>query len=470
MKVPDVDIKKPSGKIVVFSMPTPKPMIIIPASPDRSWMSRLGATDLGLPTSTANRTGWMVLNDQEVEVTWNGGKNRSDVRILCRTQGASSRVVSQFGNGIVTWKLPLRFRLPSEFGLRLRGPTNWPKEGVFPIEQVLDADSSPAPVSMSWRVTRIGIPVRFELGEPLCMIYPELQGLAAEVDPHIHTVEENSTSSKKADSVYEAETASRSSKGSIQQRYGREAHEASENASPARSDRESWAQGNEEAVGSHLQDSSVQEDHRLPLRIEDQSRECATPLGPARPAEPFYIENDFYDQASDLRSQFERVALAVSSMDPSANPFLYAHSEDAFQFITATAERIFAPDLLFSLLDRLRAWARQNLGVTHASTPQVKVYHGGSYRHFAKDDIRVSWHYLLSLTRDKKQAKRVKIFLESGSEGLGGPGFAVTKVTRFQLALNQLLVHDTRQAYGIDRDKGSTSPVAGTVLLDGYLW
>lgn len=464
MGVPDAETKKSSAKIEIVSMPTLKSMKIVPALASRSWMSRLDESDLWLPTSTANQTGWMILNDQEVEVTWNGGRAASDIRVVCRPQGPGSHVVSRFGNGVVTWEMPFFFRLRPEFNLRLRGLTNSPKEGAFPIEQILDADSIATGVSMSWRITRIGAPVRFELEEPLCMFYAELRSLAAELDPQIQTLEEVPSSSTNADSSSKTEAAS--GLPIDQRECGREAHDAGENASLVRSVRETWDQD----LSSHPQEPRAQENHHDPLKIEDRPRARGKLGDSTLLVAPFFIQNDFYDQASTLRSQFERVASAVSSMDPSVNPFLYAYTEHAYQIITATAERIFTADLLFSLLDRLRAWASQNLRVTHASTPRVQVCIGGSRRHFAKDDIRARWHYLLSLTRNEKHADRVKVLVESGCDDLDGVGAGVTQVTTLKLTFNELLVHDARRAYGIHRSSGSINPAKAIVLLDGYLW
>src|SRR4029077_2015717 len=209
MKDPGASVRKVSSKVVVSAIPTLKSMSIVPALPDRTWMSNLEATDRWLPTSIANQIGWMILNDQEIELTWNGGGSPSDLSISGSEVGTTTRVVSQFGHGIATWKLPFLFRFPLEVNLRLRGPTNWNREGAFPIEQILDAASSIADVSMSWKVTAVGIPVRFGIGEPLCMIYPELRGLADEVDPQIHGPDGEIAPEGHVNSSYKSAEASR---------------------------------------------------------------------------------------------------------------------------------------------------------------------------------------------------------------------------------------------------------------------
>jgi hypothetical protein len=400
----------------------------------------------------------MILNDQEIEMTWNGGRSPSDLLISCHQVGSSSRVVSQFGNGIATWRLPFLFRFPSEVNLRLRGPTNWHREGAFPIEQILDTASGSVDVWMNWKVTAIGIPIRFEVGEPLCVIYPELRGLTDEVDPQIHCIEDEIALEENGASL------SKKGFGSVQpdQDGGRqEVSEVNETTSRAANQGEfSVLLAEEEGAGPRrgLRDFSLGT-NCCDVPLKDQSR-----------LQSYYVEKDFYDQAATLRHQLERAVSSAISTDPTVNPLIYAYSENAYQFLAASAERVFSADLLFTLLERLRAWARQRLGTSYASTPRVQVYIKGSQRHFAKDNVQAGWHYLLCLTQTEKRTRPVGVLLESASQLLDGVGFFVSSVNRVKLNSNELLVHDARRAYRIDRVKGSTDPLEGKVLLDGYLW
>lgn len=443
-----------SGRVVVISLPSWKAMTLTPALPNRAWMNSLDATDRWLPTSIANQAGWMLLNDEEIEITWNGGSSPSDLSILGRNYGASLRVVSQFGSGIATWKLPFLFRFPIDMNLRLRGPTNLPREGAFPIEQILDAASSFAGASMNWKLTAIGTPVRFEIGEPICMIYPELSGLADDVDPQIHALEGGIVPKGEASASYTNRAASK-----LPDRQTDQVLPVNETMMVAGD--------TGEMSDSRKEGASRQEVERPSLGAERQSRSVT--LGSAARLERFWVEKDFYDRALMLREQFQHVISSVNPTDPTANPLTYAYQENAYQLVAASAERVFSADLLFSLLDRLRAWARQNLGATHASTPRLHVYINGNQRCFAKDDIRAGWHYLLSLTRNEKPSRQVRVLLESASE-IWDSRFGLGRVTRVNLDFNAILIHDAKRAYGIDRFKGSTNPSEGFVLLDGYLW
>jgi Family of unknown function (DUF6065) len=466
MKHPELVIKK-FDKVAVFSVSGRQDVDIVPALPFRPWMDRLEASDKWLPATIANQAGWIIVNREEIEVVWNGGESPSDVQISSRNPATSLSFVSQAGSGIVTWKLPLLFRLPPELNLRLRGPTNWYKEGAFPIEQVLDVDSSVSAVSMSWKVTKVGIPIRFEVGEPLCMIYPELRGLADEVDPEMRSIDEDPILKEHVRLPLETGTTSQPPNSQKKEQEG--GGEAKPIFSPLTNLSGTRIQLKDRELGSQSQQSEIQKIEALSPRTDGLSRNRPASPNPNFGLEPFRIENDFYDQAAALRDQFERVA-SQASIDPSSDALLFTYAEDVYQFVSANATRVFSADLLFGFLDRLRSWAGKELGAMHASTPRVQIYIRGSHRNFAKDDIRARWHYLLSLTRNKKQAKRVNILLESASAKTDGTRLRLNQVARVALDFNELLVHDARGAYGIEQVKEPTNPVGGVVLLEGYLW
>lgn len=452
---------KAGERVVLIATSHAKPISLVPAMPDRSWMNGLAATDHWLPTSVANQTGWMILNDQEVELTWNGGRSPSDLSILAREATTDTRFISYLGNGIVTWQLPFSFYLPSEVNLRLRGPSNWGKEGAFPIEQILDADSRLVGVSMNWKLTRIGTPVRFEVGEPICMIYPELRGLAEHVNPEVRISDGGVPLQERAIPVNN-EISPRSRTG-----QWRSSKSAGENVTAKANTNRSESM----AKRQFAQQVGASQELDGPLSAGIPVSPVANPAYNSKShLEPFYLQGDFYDQATVLRDQFERALSSASSTDPNANPFTYAYSENSYQFLAACAEKLFGPDVVFRFLDKLRAWARQTLGVAYASTPRVQIFIRGNQRHFAKDDIRVAWHYVLSITRSEKEIRRAKFILESPSARPRGVRWGLTSVQRVMLNFNELLVHNVKLAYGVDEVKATTDLSKGLVLLEGYLW
>ncbi len=185
--------------------------------------------------------------------------------------------------------------------------------------------------------------------------------------------------------------------------------------------------------------------------------------------EPLYLETDFFPLADVLREQFEQRILSTAA-DGSASPFCYAFNENRYQFLTASAERVFAAPPLQKLLATLKAWAARRLAASHVSTPQARMYLNGCSRELLRDEVAFGWHYALSLTRNRPyKAARIKVVVESGTDD-AVRNFEVSRVVSFQLKFNQLLVHRSSGAYRIETGKTSMNPLESDIFLDGYFW
>jgi hypothetical protein len=170
----------------------PRPaMRLVPAPSARAWMA--GTPERFayrcLPLLIANQAGWLVLNPEALRATWNGAEALDSVRVEsigCRPPAARSH----FGCGILTWTLPYLFRTPPGWNLLVRGPANYPKDGVYALEGVVETDWSPATFTMNWKFTRPDVPVVFERGEPICMLVPHRRGELERFLPRIRDLEQ----------------------------------------------------------------------------------------------------------------------------------------------------------------------------------------------------------------------------------------------------------------------------------------
>ncbi len=128
--------------------------------------------------------GFDLLCPQAFEATWNGGPNAEDVGIHC-TADASQGFVRSGGEGRLTFHPGSQFKTESDQVLWARGPIHSIKDGLVPLETMIDASVLPCTLTLSWRFTRPGRSVRFEAGEPFCTVlpYPKsgLQEVALEV-------------------------------------------------------------------------------------------------------------------------------------------------------------------------------------------------------------------------------------------------------------------------------------------------
>lgn len=152
---------------------------IVPASVKRDWME---ATPRGFayhcqPMVLANLSGWFVLAPHGAVAEWGGRQEPEDlkVEVMGLAEGARSQAMSRVGSGILTWTIPYLFRTSPGWNLLCRGPANVVKDGVAPLEGLVETDWSFASFSMNWKMTRPGR-VAFEPGEPVAMLVPQRRG------------------------------------------------------------------------------------------------------------------------------------------------------------------------------------------------------------------------------------------------------------------------------------------------------
>ena len=151
-----------------------------------------------LPMLVANQAGWLILNPSTVRVKWDGGPNLDAIDMQRWQPGPPlppgeewpqepdyCYPGSHFGSGIITWTLPYLFRTPVGYNLLVRGPANSPKDGVAPLEGIVETDWTPATFTMNWKITRVDTWITFEQGEPIAMIVPQRRGELEEFLPKI---------------------------------------------------------------------------------------------------------------------------------------------------------------------------------------------------------------------------------------------------------------------------------------------
>lgn len=155
-----------------------------PASVRRAWMDRSieRFAYRCLPMNIANASGWWLRCAAAVEATWNGAQHKT---ALCVSGWPAA--VSHFGEGVLTFQLSYLFRTPPGVNLWVKGPPNLPKDGIQPLEGIVETDWSPATFTMNWIFTRPGT-IRFAAGEPFCFITPLPRGLAASLEPELRDI------------------------------------------------------------------------------------------------------------------------------------------------------------------------------------------------------------------------------------------------------------------------------------------
>jgi len=183
-----------SKDFVAYEIYPPHDMPLVPAPITRAWMD---ATQdrfayRCLPLTIANQSGWIIGCPSSFCARWNGGPSPRDLNIVSDQTPPDARISSLFGQGTITINMPYLFRTPKDINLWVKGPTNWPKDGVWPLEGVVETDWTCATFTMNWKLTRPNHLVRFERNEPICMVVPIPRYLLSELNPKKMPLSENS--------------------------------------------------------------------------------------------------------------------------------------------------------------------------------------------------------------------------------------------------------------------------------------
>lgn len=137
-----------------------------------------------LPLLIANQMGWDVLCPLDVLAKWTGGADQAAVEILVEGEPRWF-AASHFGSGILTFSFGYLFRTPPGHALWCKGPANAPKDGIAPLEGLIETEWAPYTFTMNWKFTRKDHAVWFRRGEPIATLVPYPRGYLARFEPVI---------------------------------------------------------------------------------------------------------------------------------------------------------------------------------------------------------------------------------------------------------------------------------------------
>jgi len=169
--------------------------VMEPASAKRDWMdnSPKKFAYRCLPLTMANQAGWIVRSPVGFKATWNGGEGMESLKLDINDgpDAAHTQVASNFGMGVVTFRIPWIYRTAAGYGLWVRGPANSWIDGVAALEGLVETDWSPSSFTMNWKILRRNSPVWFKRGDPICQLTPFPMDLLAAVEPAFKSIDEN---------------------------------------------------------------------------------------------------------------------------------------------------------------------------------------------------------------------------------------------------------------------------------------
>ena len=149
---------------------TNRAAIMRPAAP----AEQVGDAASNRATPAAGDIGWVVCCPHAFEATWNGGPNPADIdiRLAAPDDDAPAFVQSNQGGGRLTFYTGYQIQTERATSLWVRGPINRPKDGLYPLEQIVDTSLLPGTITVNWTFTRPHQTVRFEAGEPFGVLLP----------------------------------------------------------------------------------------------------------------------------------------------------------------------------------------------------------------------------------------------------------------------------------------------------------
>lgn len=182
-----------------------RPPDIVPGRPQRAWMDAFAERHpyRCLPLSMANTTGWEILCPVGFTAEWNGGAHQDCITLTPDHPypGFEDFAKSHFSRGIVTFHAGYLFRTPPGWSMWVQGPPNHIKDGIQPLQGLVETDWLPFPFTMNWMFTRPGR-VKFNKGEPFCFITLIQDRLLAEVQPVTKSLTANDDLRRQYDAWY----------------------------------------------------------------------------------------------------------------------------------------------------------------------------------------------------------------------------------------------------------------------------
>jgi hypothetical protein len=172
---------------------TPNAPDIRPGRAERGWMNETNERYAYrcLPLSIANASGWELLMPASIEASWDGGAAKESIILKSLSgEAADSQIASShFGHGILTFHTGYILRTDPGWGILCRGAPNEAKDGIAPLDGLIETDWLPYTFTMNWRFTRPGT-VRFKKDEVFCFIMPVAHVALETIKPEILYLED----------------------------------------------------------------------------------------------------------------------------------------------------------------------------------------------------------------------------------------------------------------------------------------
>lgn len=145
-------------------------------TPKRKWMDATFEkfAYACLPLLVANQLGWDMYCETAFKARWNGSDERDAIEVVFDDDNDpfNKQVMSHFGYGILTFNPGILFTTDDGNNLIVKGIPNFFKDGIQPLEAMVETDWLPFTFTMNWKFTRADHWITFAKGEPMGRILP----------------------------------------------------------------------------------------------------------------------------------------------------------------------------------------------------------------------------------------------------------------------------------------------------------
>jgi hypothetical protein len=185
-------------KLIAYQIHEDDSAPIRPARRERKWMEDADRKFpyRCLPLVVANQYGWEILSTHHIRAVWDGTSNAEGLYVENLSGDGLLHASSHFGEGVLTFQIPFLFQTPAGWNLVVRGPTNNPKDGIAPLDGIVETDWTHSTFTMNWRFTR-ACTVEFTLGEAICLLFPIQRGALEKFHGELRSLESNPEFEKK---------------------------------------------------------------------------------------------------------------------------------------------------------------------------------------------------------------------------------------------------------------------------------
>jgi len=163
-------------EIILYRFQEESPIFpVVPLTAKRKWMSesREKYAYKCLPLNIANQYGYAVLCPADFTLDWWGGVDPKDVDFSVASENdyLKKHVYSYFGEGTFTIHVDFVIKTPKGFSTYIRGVPNEAKQGIKPLDAIVETDWLPFTFTYNFLLTEPGT-YTFKKNEPLFVFFP----------------------------------------------------------------------------------------------------------------------------------------------------------------------------------------------------------------------------------------------------------------------------------------------------------